>query len=465
MKWLISEDEFYYTAAGTTELKELYGDTVKRFITLPDLETIQNEIKNGKNELDKIAFLAPYTPSKVSPLFSDNFFFEILPLKNKGANGLTTGQAREGITLDKVLSAKLGVKMEYSNYTMADYSGAYPLHEQVMIIEEKFRHGIPTKGFFLTGIPGGGKSLFAKCVAGELGYMLVSLSLSKFKEKDDPIHALASFFSYFENAEGKYVIWIDEIEKMLKGENSQDIIGEMLTSINELNNKGSSSFFIIATANNVKKLTDENPELFRNGRFDLVLFVKNPTKEDAKEIFNLYINKQKKFFIDSFIPFAIYDFAIITTGKLKKARIYKHRSYQIAKDFFETYNMNHTFVIKEVSEFESKEKFAIHFHQSKEAVEIMNILKNNYEFKFNIDQYIRASAERYREQSSMRDRYVYTPAEIEFIVTDSFQRYYLVENEPENNIDFFLERYKPLQISMPEGVKEILALSTNFMEI
>jgi len=474
MLYLYSEDDFYYSKKGTTDLLTKFPH-INEIITFPSLQDLK---KKKEEDLSKIAFLAPYLPEKIGEEFKDNLFFEILFLPNKTKDGiLTSGQEREGKSVAEVLSQKLGVSMFYSENTMADYGGVKELHEQVDMIDEKFEHGVPTKGFFIAGIPGTGKSFLVKCIAGELGYILVRLNLSKFKNMDNGVAALEKFFEFFNKQKGKFVLWIDEIEKMLIGEESQEIIGEFLTSVNDSNIKGASSFFVMATANNIEKLTKSNVELFRTGRFDLVVFIKNPKKDDAQEIFNIYIKKQRETVIETIIPNAIYALAKRTVEKrkalkhnaeisdtkkhIKIKKIKKHRAYYAATSFFKSADPKYT--LDKITN-EERHVFIGKILSDEKSKQLIENIAVEYMFKFDVKTYMRLSFDEYRKETSQRDRFPYTPAEIEFIITDSFNRYFLKVDET-GELEYLIKRYKPLQVSVSDSIKKMLGQAANFLEV
>lgn len=153
----------------------------------------------------------------------------------------------------------------------------------------------PPRGVLLVGVPGCGKSLSAKAIAADWNLPLYRLDLST-------IHG-----QYLGQSEGRLkealatadhvapcVLWIDEIEKGLAGAagggdggTSTRLVGQFLFWLQE----ATARVFIVATANDVSKLP---AELLRRGRFDELFFVDLPTKEERKEIINIYIKKGLK---------------------------------------------------------------------------------------------------------------------------------------------------------------------------
>jgi len=149
-------------------------------------------------------------------------------------------------------------------------------------------YGLPApKGAVLVGVPGCGKSLFAKATATAWGVPLLRLDLGALKGKyvGESEGNIRKAFKVIE-AIGRCVVWIDEIEKALAGSApgaaadggvSADALGSILSWMQERQGEA----FVIATANNVEVLP---PELLRKGRFDEIFFVDLPTFQERKAI-------------------------------------------------------------------------------------------------------------------------------------------------------------------------------------
>ncbi len=153
----------------------------------------------------------------------------------------------------------------------------------------------PPKGILLLGVQGAGKSLAAKVVAGTWKVPLIHLDFSSLYEKwvGESEHNLIDALHQAE-AMSPCVLWIDEIEKSLIGDNAIDsdgglshrILGTLLTWMSERKSR----VFIVATANNVSLLP---PELLRKGRFDEIFFVDLPSLAVRKDIFKIHLEKRK----------------------------------------------------------------------------------------------------------------------------------------------------------------------------
>jgi SpoVK/Ycf46/Vps4 family AAA+-type ATPase len=142
----------------------------------------------------------------------------------------------------------------------------------------------------LVGVPGCGKSLSAKAISAEWRLPLYRLDLG------------AILGQYVGQSEGRLrealdtadrvapcVLWIDEIEKGLAGQNdstgvSRRLVGQFLFWLQESRHR----VFVVATSNDVRSLP---PELLRKGRFDELFFVDLPDTGDRHEIIEMYYRR------------------------------------------------------------------------------------------------------------------------------------------------------------------------------
>jgi hypothetical protein len=148
-------------------------------------------------------------------------------------------------------------------------------------------YGLPApKGCLLVGPPGTGKSLAAKCFATAFGLPLFRLDLGAQKSKyvGESEQNIRRILAVAEAA-APCVLWVDEIDKALKGASGDqgdggvaaDQLGAVLTFLQETK----APVFAVATANDVTGLP---PELLRKGRFDEVFFVDLPNEGERAEI-------------------------------------------------------------------------------------------------------------------------------------------------------------------------------------
>lgn len=183
--------------------------------------------------------------------------------------------------------------------TIADVGGLEVLKKWLRMRESAFTqaardYGLPEpKGIALIGIPGTGKSLTAKMVAGLWGLPLLRLDIGALfgrfvgESEENTRRALS-----LAETIAPCVLWIDELEKGVAtgnadGGTSLRVLATLLSWMQEKNKP----VFVVATANDVSKLP---LELLRRGRFDEIFFLDLPTKRERAEIFQVHIAKRRR---------------------------------------------------------------------------------------------------------------------------------------------------------------------------
>ena len=157
--------------------------------------------------------------------------------------------------------------------------------------EELAARGLQTpKGILLAGIPGCGKSFSARMVAREWELPLFKFDIGSIYDKwvGESEHRMADALQFIDNV-APCIVWIDEIEKALSVSDSsndtgQRVLGQFLFWLQE----SSSRVFLVATANDIRKLP---PELFRKGRFSEMFFVDLPTAAERAEAITQYMEQ------------------------------------------------------------------------------------------------------------------------------------------------------------------------------
>lgn len=184
--------------------------------------------------------------------------------------------------------------------TVADVGGLDVLKEWLRTRERAFSreardYGLPEpKGIALIGIPGTGKSLTAKMIAGLWRLPLLRLDLGALfgglvgQSEENTRRALS-----LAEMVAPCLLWIDEIEKGLSvgggdGGTAMRVVGGILSWMQEK----SRPVFVVATANNIALLP---PELLRRGRVDEIFFLDLPTVRERREIFQVHLRKRKRF--------------------------------------------------------------------------------------------------------------------------------------------------------------------------
>lgn len=160
----------------------------------------------------------------------------------------------------------------------------------------------PPKWVLLYGVPGGGKTLLARAVAGEAGVAFFSASGSEFMEMLVGMGAskVRKLFDQAKSA-GKAIIFIDEIDAIGKRRGSgytwghqeqEQTLNQILTEMDGFDKN--TNVIVIAATNRPDTL---DPALLRAGRFDRKVMVTAPTFEERIAIFTYYI-KDKTIWAD-----------------------------------------------------------------------------------------------------------------------------------------------------------------------
>ncbi|MEK6852725.1 MAG: AAA family ATPase [Nanoarchaeota archaeon] len=148
-----------------------------------------------------------------------------------------------------------------------------------------------SRGIMLLGIPGTGKSHFAKVLGNEVGLPTILLDMGRLfgslvgQSEQQCREALQVV-----DAMSPCILFIDEIEKGLAGIASSGqtdggtgsrVFSTFLTWLQDHESK----VFVIATCNDISKIP---PEFIRAERWDCIFFVDLPNKEERESIVNLY---------------------------------------------------------------------------------------------------------------------------------------------------------------------------------
>ncbi|MBI3753579.1 MAG: AAA family ATPase, partial [Deltaproteobacteria bacterium] len=149
------------------------------------------------------------------------------------------------------------------------------------------------KGLLLIGVPGSGKSLCCKALAGIWNLPLLRLDVGRIfgstvGESEKSIRKCIQLAE----AVSPCILWIDEIDKAFGGVTGFQgdsgtqlrVFGTFVTWLQEKEKP----VFVIATANEPKNLP---PELWRKGRYDEVFFVDLPSVEEREDIFRIHLEK------------------------------------------------------------------------------------------------------------------------------------------------------------------------------
>nr|GMD23817.1 ATP-dependent zinc metalloprotease FTSH 9, chloroplastic [Ipomoea batatas] len=209
--------------------------------------------------------------------------------------------------------------------TFADVAGVDEAKEELEEIVEFLRNpdryirlgAHPPRGVLLVGLPGTGKTLLAKAVAGEAEVPFISCSASEFVELYVGMGAsrVRDLFARAKK-EAPSIIFIDEIDAVAKSRDGkfrivsnderEQTLNQLLT---EMDGFDSNSAVIVLGATNRSDVLD--PALRRPGRFDRVVTVEAPDRTGREAILKVHVSKKE-------LPLAqdvdLGDIASMTTG-------------------------------------------------------------------------------------------------------------------------------------------------------
>lgn len=274
---------------------------------LPSREEVKEIISSFLNDYKGMQGVTIDVNSELLEKFVDaSIGLTKLEIDNSFARALVSNRRIDASDLKGILSEKKQIIrktgiLEYidSQLNLNDVGGLQTLKKWLELRshcfgDEALKFGVkPPKGVLLTGIPGCGKSLTAKCVATAWNMPLLRLDMGKiFQGIVGSSESNMRLALKTAEAISPSILWIDEIEKGLSGASggggdggtSTRVFGNLLTWMQEK----TAPVFVFATANNINGLP---PELLRKGRFDEIFFVDFPTAEERKKILGIHISK------------------------------------------------------------------------------------------------------------------------------------------------------------------------------
>jgi serine/threonine protein kinase len=192
---------------------------------------------------------------------------------------------------------KLGLlDFEMPSITLKDVGGLNPLvlPEMVSAVRPALDSlgFIPVpKGWLLVGVPGSGKSLAARAIAGTLNLPLLRLDIGRLfggylGDTESSTYQVIDLC----NRLSPLVLWIDEFEKAFSGQQGGGggTLGRVWAIFLNWMQERRSPAMLVATANRLQSLPRE---IFRVGRFDAVLFFDTPGFEERVQIWNVLLHK------------------------------------------------------------------------------------------------------------------------------------------------------------------------------
>ncbi|KGN65793.1 ATP-dependent zinc metalloprotease FTSH 9, chloroplastic isoform X1 [Cucumis sativus] len=295
-----------YTTTRPSDIKTPYDKMLENAVEFGSPDKRSNGFLNSALiALFYVAVLAGLL-HRFPVTFSQHTAGQIRNRKSGGAGGAKVSEQGESITF-------------------ADVAGVDEAKEELEEIVEFLRNpdryirlgARPPRGVLLVGLPGTGKTLLAKAVAGEAEVPFISCSASEFVELYVGMGAsrVRDLFARAKK-EAPSIIFIDEIDAVAKSRDGkfrivsnderEQTLNQLLT---EMDGFDSNSAVIVLGATNRSDVLD--PALRRPGRFDRVVMVETPDRTGRESILNVHVTKKE-------LPLAddvnLSDIASMTTG-------------------------------------------------------------------------------------------------------------------------------------------------------
>ncbi|MCP4522889.1 MAG: ATP-binding protein, partial [Candidatus Gracilibacteria bacterium] len=157
---------------------------------------------------------------------------------------------------------------------------------------------IPT-GMLFYGPPGTGKTFITKKLAQELGAGLMKKSVGEFGSSyiHQTSQNIKNFFDQAkaESEKGPIILFLDEIDSLLSKRtnnidaNKAEEVSQFLQEFNALDE--APNLIVIAATNRPDHL---DSAIMRSGRLDKKIYIGAPDFQARKELFHIYIEKEKK---------------------------------------------------------------------------------------------------------------------------------------------------------------------------
>ena len=284
-----------------SEITSSFKDT---FATPEAIEAWENYIPSNKPYINKIA---EDKEEKTSPINIQ--YFEMKNPDTWGFNGVAwMKELKENLRENFIKPLKfkfLVEKLESSPQSSPEGEKVNPktsekdeMFKQIHEAYKKFNVWIPT-GMLFYGPPGTGKTFITKKLAQELWAGLIKKSVWEFGSSY--IHAtsknIRDFFAQAKEASEKWptILFLDEIDSLLSKRtnnvdaNKAEEVSQFLQEFNALDE--APNLIVIAATNRPDHL---DSAILRSGRLDKKIYIWAPDFEARKELFQIFIEKEKK---------------------------------------------------------------------------------------------------------------------------------------------------------------------------